>query len=248
MNKLCTSIVILLTCCTGQAFADRGAFYIEGKFGGSRGDSGTFKGDAFAVSPDHFVENVYVWGGAIGYTYKPWAVPLRMEVEYLYRNHYPFSTSASGDMVPTGTTLKSHTNTQTILGNAYVDIPLSSMFAVFFGGGIGEAISTTETTVNVPTIGTFSGSDDSAGFSWMGTAGFSVIPVKWLFLSLSYRYSGLNDISSNSGAPLASTGFTDQEILFGVRVMIPDLYPGASKPRSAPSYMPPKSAPYPLDK
>lgn len=248
MKKLSICTAIFLALAAGQATADRGAFYVEGKFGGSRGDSGTFTSDGLTFDPDSFTENVYVWGGAVGYTYKPWAVPLRMEVEYLYRNHYPFSSSVTGGVTPPGSTLHGYTNTQTFLANAYMDIPLSRMFAVFFGGGVGEAVSTTHSTVNAPGVGTFHDVDDNAGFSWMGSAGFSVIPVKWLFLNLSYRYSGLNDRSSKAAVDISSDNFVAQEILLGVRVMIPDLYPGASKPRSAPAYTAPEPAPYLTDK
>ena len=239
---------MLLAIVANQAMAERGIFYVEGKFGGSHGQANDFTiSDGDVLSPNHFGENVYVWGGAVGYTYKPWPVPLRMEVEYLYRNRYNYSPDETFDGAPVGTIYSQYTNTQTILGNAYFDIPVSRMFAFFIGGGAGAVMSTTVSNYNAGLIGDFHSTDDSTGFSWMGTAGFSVFPVKWLALDLSYRYSGLNNIIAKPLIEIESTSFNAQEILLGLRVMIPDMYPV----HQAPSYSAPpvtNKAPQNLDK
>ncbi|MFI4956451.1 MAG: outer membrane protein [Gammaproteobacteria bacterium] len=243
---------MLLALAASQAFADRGNFYVEGKFGGSHGQAEGFTStEGITLAPDDFNENVYVWGAAVGYVYKPWAVPLRMEVEYLYRNRYPFSTTLSdpsmGGFGPDFATTQQHTNTQTILANFYLDIPLNRMFAFFVGGGVGEAMSTTYSSITIPYLGDITSQDDNTGFSWMATGGFSVTPVKWLALDLSYRYSGLNSISAKTLTTISTNDFNAQEIFFGIRVMIPDLYPAAQTPR----YTPPpvtNSAPKTLDK
>lgn len=220
MNKLGLCGTLLLAIITTPSFAERGAFYVEGKFGGSHGQAKDFEATDVTVEPNHFDENVYVWGGAVGYTYKPWAAPLRMEAEYLYRNHYPYHADESGSGTPTGTSFHQHTNTQTILANFYIDVPLTRMFALFGGGGVGAAMSTTYSTTIVSGVTEETQRNDDNGFSWMGTAGFSVMPVKWMALSLSYRYSGLNGITS----VVQSDNFNAQEIMLGLRFMVPDLY------------------------
>ncbi len=222
MKISATGAILLALITTSALAADRGAFYVEGKFGGSHGDAQSIKSPVYTVSPDHFQENVFVWGGAIGYTYKPWALPLRMEIEYLYRNHYPYDTTLID-----AASISTYVNTQTILGNAYFDIPFTPMVGVFFGAGGGGAVSTSYSTYHSPSYGAITEREDRASGTWMGTAGLSVTPVKWLVLDLSYRYSGLGSIQWDAiFSEMSSNNFNAQEIMLGVRVMIPDLYPG----------------------
>ncbi len=236
MNKilLCSAALALFA---GNAMAD--GIYVAGKVGGSNGEASSIETEprysAFTneVTDRDFTNNVFSWGGAVGYTYDKWLVPLRMEAEYLYRNHYEYNTNFEG-LSPSEMSLQSNVDTQTILANFYLDVPVTDMFGVFFGAGLGEAISTTHSK-SPGTFGSLGGqeikgSEDNASFSWMGTAGITVSPLKWLSFDLSYRYSDLGDISWETGngnfgtvAALETDDFAAQELYLGVRVMVPNM-------------------------
>ncbi len=245
MNKLllCSSVLALFA---NQATAN--AFYFTGKFGGSQGDADSIqieqRFNAATNSPqaftglddNNFTDNVFVWGGALGYKYDNWLVPLRMETEYLYRNHYEYNTQPLGPFsqyVIDG--FKSHLNTQTMLANFYADVPITDMFGLFFGAGLGIGFSDTDATspIDFPhnlVSNDITGSADNVGFSWMGTAGITASPLKWMNVDLSYRYSDLGGISWRTGT-LQSGGvfsfetddFSAQELLLGIRVAIPNM-------------------------
>lgn len=220
----------------GHAMAD--GIYVAGKVGGSNGEANSIKPDyrysvptsIATVQESSFTKNVVSWGGSVGYEYTQWLVPLRMEVEYLYRNHYQYDTGVA--TLPTSQVkLNSTVDSQTILANFYVDVPITKMFGVFFGGGLGQALNTSHSKLSGPaTAGTnYEGKNDDAAFSWQTTAGLFVKPLKWLAIDLSYRYSDLGDISMRVGQPNASQAsistdsFAAQELYLGLRALIPNM-------------------------
>lgn len=221
----------------GQAMAD--GIYVAGKLGGSNGEANSIEPNFRYTTPtanfqtlsEHdFTDNVLAWGGAVGYEYDKWLVPLRMEVEYLYRNHYNYATGFNGLSV-SDIELTSHVNTSTVLANFFVDVPVNKMFGFTFGAGLGEAIntSTSKLTGSLAAGQDVRGTEDQTGFSWMGTAGIFVKPLKWLTMDLSYRYSGLGDVNWRVGqangiqGELQTDSFAAQELFFGVRAMIPNM-------------------------
>jgi opacity protein-like surface antigen len=238
MKKILLSSAILALF-AGQAMAN--SIYITGKVGGSNGEANSIenetKYDSSAAilkaipANTTFNDNVVAWGGAVGYKYTNWIIPLRMEAEYLYRNHYNYNTGNVG-VTHDKAYFTSHVNNQTILANFYADVPITRMFGIFFGGGFGEAINTSYSKATGTAAGgsPLTGSVDDANFSWMTTAGLTVEPLKWLAFDLSYRYSDLGNISWRVGAPgktqaaLETDSFAAQELFLGVRIDIPNMY------------------------
>ncbi len=202
--------------------------------------------------------NAVGWGGAVGYKYDSLPVPLRMETEYLYRNHYtinsefhPSRTGGGGFLLGTQNfengdyeAFSSTVDSQTILANFYLDIPVTKMFALFVGAGLGAALNYSDSSLSIygidsDFIGSADGKDHDYAFSWMGTAGVTVNPLEWLAIDLSYRYSDLGDVSyriDNAVAPSIvilggesslsayDSELTAQEVYLGFRFMIPDFY------------------------
>lgn len=230
-----TSTLLMLF--AGHAMAD--GIYVTAKVGGSHGVANDIQPayryvlptSGFVLSTDHFTDNVVSWGGAVGYEYKQWLVPLRMEVEYLYRNHYTYDTGLINiptDALDFNTTVDTHT----VLANFFVDVPVTQIFGFTFGAGLGEAINQTNLRATGEGLSpTFQvqGSEDKASFSWMGTAGIFVKPLKFLTLDLTYRYSGLGDIAWRGGMAngaqvgLETDNYAGQELYFGVRAMVPNM-------------------------
>ncbi|MFI4956452.1 MAG: outer membrane protein [Gammaproteobacteria bacterium] len=222
-----------------QAMAS--GIYVTGKVGGSNGEGNSIENDSRYDSDSKsvssqpvesdFTKNAVAWGGAVGYEYTKWLVPLRMEAEYLYRNHFEYETGYPGKSI-SETEFNSNIDNQTILANFYVDVPVTRMFGVFFGGGLGEAINTTHSKIGgTTTVGhDYEGSVDDASFSWMTTAGLTVKPLKWLAFDLSYRYSDLGNITWRTGeaggaqSGLETDDFAAQELFLAVRVDVPNMY------------------------
>lgn len=220
----------------GQAMAE--GIYVAGKVGGSNGEANSIEMKPRYTEPtagfnpieSDFTDNVVAWGGAVGYEYNKWLVPLRMEAEYLYRNHYAYNTGIAG-FSTSELQFNSTVDTQTLLANFYMDLPVTSMFNVFFGGGLGEAINTTNSKLTGTTVvEDVRGKIDNYDFSWMATAGITVKPLKWLAFDLSYRYSDLGDISMRAGAAddvqgeIDTTSFAAQELFLGIRIDVPNMY------------------------
>ncbi len=264
MKKTLISSAILALF-AGQALAVSG-IYVAPKVGWSGGEISDFDID-FAYSSklppnetvlsskDSSYTNVVGWGGAVGYKYDSMRLPLRMETEYLYRNHYTMDSmfhparggAVVGPFVPPVTknseSFTSTVDSQTILANFYLDIPVTKMFALFVGAGLGGALNYSNSSLSIYDktglfAGSASGKDHDYAFSWMGTAGVTVNPLEWLAIDLSYRYSDLGDVTyrientvdiggSKGGVTSLSaydSELTAQEVYLGFRFMIPDFY------------------------
>lgn len=224
---------ILLGLVATNAFADPyGSPYGSAKFGWTQEKATHIKNTA--VSGDttnppiksNFQHSTYVYGGALGYQYTGFLAPLRMEGEYLYRSNVEHNSSP---ILLTGTsTMTSNLYTQTILGNVYVDIPITNMFQLFIGGGGG--LANTRTHTKRDSSGTITKNEtDRDAVSWMATAGLSIKPIEWIAVEASYRYSDLGSVRWGVGdIELTSNSYTANEVMVGIRLIAPD---GKKKPQ-----------------
>jgi opacity protein-like surface antigen len=219
-HSICASLLSLFV--SLPAFSDVGNIYGTGKIGWSWENLTSVSDSSTGVPPVSTSANagVLAYGGAVGFRWNTFLIPIRMEVDYTYRNNLSYNTDLVGGLA---TQLKSTVQSQTILGNLYIDIPVVDMFSVFLGGGGGLAYNTTNNKFIEAPITDKSTTYRDAG-AWMATAGVSVIPLEWLAIDLSYRYSGLGSVRWTGvgvGEELNSTNFTAQEVFLGFRFTVP---------------------------
>lgn len=233
------------------AFADMGNIYASGKIGwawmeltdvyNSSSVPPLFtSSEPFNSGND---QSVLAYGGAIGYQWNAFLIPVRMEVDYTYRNKLDYDTNFeyTNDDASLSTTVQS----QTLLGNFYLDLPLVQMFGLFVGGGLGVAFNTTENSLNVAD-GTYftDNSTDQFDLAWMVTAGMSFTPLEWMAVDLSYRYSDLGNVlwSTPIYAEFSSDHFTSQDLFLTFRFTMPS---APRPPAMAPVPYTPKAQPEP---
>ena len=116
--------------------------------------------------------------------------------------------------------MKSTLQSQDVLGNLIVDIPVVEMFGFFVGGGAGLAFNRTTNELFFDTF-TLDTNTDRNGFAWMATAGFSILPTHWLAMDFSYRYSSLGAVRWNDYVELTSNSFSAQEAFLTFRFTLP---------------------------
>lgn len=252
--KLTACAGILLGFVSTCAMADYGSPYGAGKFGWTQEKASSIENTAVsgdttsAPTKNNMQKSTYLYGGALGYQYNGFIAPIRFEGEYLYRA----TIDHNSDPILVGGTSSMKTNlyTQTIMGNLYLDIPITDMFLFFVGGGGGLANTRTHTTRTASTVVTKNETDRDA-VTWMATAGMTIKPADWFALEASYRYSNLGSVRWSVGdIELTSNNFTANEVLVGFRLTAP----GSAKPKpvqryQASEYSPPavKEQNYPQD-
>lgn len=239
---LCATL--LSTLVSLPAFADLGNPYVSGKVGGSRENLRSINSNSstplLEPTKTSEIETVWAFGGAAGYRFNTFVVPVRVEADYTYRDNMGYNA----DPVYFGETpsLKSTVQSQTILGNLYIDIPLVPMFGVFVGGGAGLAFNRTHNKVTEAGV-VYKSTTDRNDVAWMGTAGLSLVPINWMAIDLSYRYSGLGSVYWSDGpVGLNSTNFTSQDIFLTFRFTLPSRDFGG---RPEPVHYKPKPQPMP---
>ena len=161
-------------------------------------DSGVYLAPKFTLSVQHTRGSLDLhtaaWGPrrvfgvraggalALGYDFRPkFDVPLRAELEYGTSDH--LSKSASIKVFGRRFPFRAKVGVQTLLFNAYVDIPNSSSFTPYIGAGAGMAFLTTEG----------SGMGLSACCSATVPAGQAGLGCSWAFndhaaLDMGYRF------------------------------------------------------------
>lgn len=245
----CAGILLCFLANSGFATDYQGHLYGEAKGGGSWAtmkslSAKPLSGTDVTVNKKKQESTRFLYGGSIGYQFGSTAVPVRIETEYLRRYKYQYNSNTL--FVGRSESLKSDIVSQTVLGNLFIDIPVTDMFMVFIGGGMGVAFNRTHSQF-IDGGTTTKSSTDRVAYSWMGSAGMGVQPTDWLAVTLSYRYSDLGDVRwsvDQSGFQMNSGSFRAHEALLGIRLSMPKSWSqtidnpgsGASSQRSAPNY------------
>lgn len=223
-------VALLSTFVSLPALADLGNAYASGKIGWAWENITNIQNTSL-LAPDAIPAStstnasVLAYGGAVGYRFNTFYVPIRIEVDYTNRNNLTYSPNP----IYVGGTdhLKSTMQSQDVLGNLIIDIPVVEMFGFFVGGGAGLGFN--RTTNRLYSRGdVFDDGDvldtntDRNGFAWMATAGLSVLPLHWLAIDLSYRYNGLGAVRwTDTYAELTSNNFSAQEVFLSFRFTLP---------------------------
>jgi opacity protein-like surface antigen len=214
------------------ALADLGNAYASGKIGWAWENITTIDNTSLFVPELLPAEtstsgNALSYGGSVGYRFNTFYVPIRLEVDYTNRNN----TSYNPNPIYLGHPdhLKSTLQSQDVLGNVIVDVPVVEMFGFFVGAGAGLGFN--RTTNKLYSDGdVFETNTDRNGFAWMATAGLSVLPLHWLAIDVSYRYNGLGAVRwTDTYAELTSNNFSAQEVFLSFRFTLPSREPCGHK-------------------
>jgi opacity protein-like surface antigen len=220
-----------------------GSPYISGKFGITQMQANNITNISPTTIPNPptvttMERSSLVYGGSVGYQfdgYNGFSIPIRFEGEYLYRSLVDYDDNP---IVVTGiNALSSNLYTQTILGNIFLDIPVTEMFQFFVGGGGGLSNARTHSKIYDIATGALleTSITDRDAASWMASAGINVKPLKWIAVELSYRYSDLGSVrwtSAGTNDDLQSNNFIANEVFLGVRLIAPS----SEKPPAAQRY------------
>lgn len=159
MKKRLVVFFALLSFCLLPTMAQAIPLYVEAKGGpswtGLKMNSGYGYGKSYNWIGTGFI------GGAVGYDFKD-AVPIRAEIEYLYR----FASEKYGIEL----------GVHTLLFNLFWDIYDFDGLKPYIGGGLG--------------VGFFSQDSDETGFAWQIGAGLSYHFTQNVAFSAGYRFAG----------------------------------------------------------
>jgi opacity protein-like surface antigen len=259
MNKKLYA-ALLSTLVSIPAFADMGNIYASGKIGWAWMeitdiDASSRFASLSASDPfrENSSDNVLAYGGAVGYQWNTFLIPVRMEVDYTYRNNLTYNSDFLFENdIDNQSRLTSTVQSQTVLGNVYLDLPLVQMFGLFVGGGAGVAFNTTQNTIVTPdpAFPSFESTTDEFDLAWMVTAGMSLTPTEWMAIDLSYRYSDLGSVlwSTQAFTEFSSNNFTSQDVFLTFRFTMPSEKRPPAQPLSFRPKAEPEPAPIPVTK
>jgi opacity protein-like surface antigen len=189
------------------------------------GDAGSNGSDSWsAINAKQRSENDSVFGGGVtvGYDFSPqFRFPVRVELDYTARARMKSSSSAnfSGWEIDNGVqstfdvrgTSTTKISLQTLLANAWLDVPTGTDFTPYFGGGLGVGFIRHKATYSGDVAGSNdtvagSGRDHDASFAWSVGGGMAYDVTQNWTVDLGYRYTdaGKSDlrISENDGGVL----------------------------------------------
>lgn len=165
-------------------------------------------------------EVVFAVGAVAGYNWKN--LPLRTDLEYMYRTALNYSPNPSFTNAAVPVKSDSDLNSHSVMANLYWDIGTWNKITPFVGGGMGVAINTTDTDGTILATGVKKNyTQTDAEFTWAAGAGlnYAIMP-NWL-MDLSYRYVDLGNAGFGDPAPteagITSKDVTTHELLVGLR-------------------------------
>jgi opacity protein-like surface antigen len=155
--------------------------YLSGMVGGefAKGESsGSIAGVAnFGKDND---EDVF-GGGALGLHYDGSPVGVRVEFEAQAARDIDLNTLGRFP-------LDSELHTWTMLGNIWLDCPITDVVSIFGGGGLGMAVTDMTTTIF---YGVGDKTRNDTTFAWQVGGGLSFAATDWLTFDTSYRFVDL---------------------------------------------------------
>ncbi len=196
---------------TGMAFAEDGGFYASIKAGGSfldasKSDS-TNATDATGASSKFKTDSTVALGGAVGYNWMDNDLPIRTELEYMYKGDFKYKYSDSNS------TLTDKIDLHTLMLNVYWDFYNSTAFTPYLNGGVGVAWVKEKFSTDTITsaITSDKSSKTSANFAFNVGAGVGWSLTDSVILDLAYRYNYYGD-----GTKVTATG-TNSEVTTHVK-------------------------------
>lgn len=177
---------------------------------------------------DTTTEWVFGGGLAAGYDFYPHhKVPIRLELEYLYRSDAKYNTTYDWGLVSQD--FRAKVGIQTLFANTYLDFHNSTRFTPYIGGGIGVAFVNAKLTDSGEALGykiEGSGSKRSTNFAWNVGAGTAFALTDKLSLDFNYRFVGFGEAKATASTTdqylgkVSSTYKSDlygHEFLLGLR-------------------------------
>lgn len=166
---------------------------------------------------------VFAVGASIGYNWgKKFQIPLRTDLEYMYRTALNYAPNPTFTNAATPTRSDGDLNSHTVLANLNWDVGTWNGFTPFVGGGLGVAVNNTDTTGTVIATRVSKDYDQTeVNLAWSvgGGVGYA-ITSNWN-VELSYRYIDLGDTafgdSNPNDAEISADDVDTHEVLVGLR-------------------------------
>ncbi|WP_162530516.1 outer membrane protein [Rhodovastum atsumiense] len=179
-------------------------------------------------------EPVFGGGVSLGYDFRPaLRLPLRLELDYVARDRATADAShdVTYDMTWNGTPMtipgrmsqRDSLFLQTLMANAWIDIPTGRSVTPYVGGGIGVAFLNHASTFSLDSQGeveSFSNARNATNFAWSVGAGISWATTPHITFDLGYRYidAGDSTIGTGGSEPLhAHIHAASHDLMVGLR-------------------------------
>lgn len=168
-------------------------------------------------SPGGKTDTVFGGGVSVGYDFDPrLGIPVRLELDYTARSQGDAKSSSDifeeGSGKTFGATKKDKISLQTLMVNAWVDIPTGTAVTPYLGGGVGFGFVNCKTKLDFvdktdgTEDGSESGSTDETNFAWSLGGGIAYDFTENWTVDLGYRYID---------AGKASVSFKDEDGTWG---------------------------------
>ena len=220
--KIAACVFALSLMVSGMAIASDGGFYVSVKAGGSFLDASksasTNSTTATGASSKFKEDTSLAIGGAVGYNWMDSDLPVRTELEYMYRGDFKFRYADSNS------TLTNKIDLHTLMLNAYWDFYNSTSFTPYINGGVGVAwIQEDFSTGTVTDAITAPSSNTKANFAFNLGAGVGWEMTDSVILDLAYRYNYYGDgkavtaTGTNNSVQSKVKNISTHDVLLGLR-------------------------------
>lgn len=167
-------------------------------------------------APIRLVDERPEWsvGGSVALGYRFPDTSLRAGIEYLWR--YRFDIDAEMGNGYSGSA-KADVDTHSVYMTAYVDLPQTSGWNWYLGGGLGVAKHRARTEYAMPGASHYSSRTQNE-FSWMGIVGAQYAMDDSWSIDVSYRYTDLGRIETGRSdlGQVLSREYFSHDLLFGL--------------------------------
>ncbi len=175
------------------------------------GPGGTFRQTSGGLRPS-------IGGGAmVGYHWSGRGLPVRTEIEYVYRVRLDFDTEAAG---PPKTGYEDNVDSDGLMLNLFYDLDTWSWWRPFVGGGLGWARNSSETRrTNIATGVSVEQDNTTDNFAYSAMAGVRVAVSRNWVAEVGYRFIDLGEIDSGrfgTGDIVTADAYLAHEFLIGV--------------------------------
>lgn len=187
-------------------------------------------------SPGSKTDTVFGGGITFGYDFDPQlGIPVRLELDYTARTRGDVNSSKtlieSNPSKEFGLKQKDKISLQTLMLNAWVDIPTGTAFTPYLGGGIGFGFIDYKANFNADDrtdgteSGAWSGSSNETNFAWSLGGGVAYDFTDNWTVDLGYRYIDAGKASASSRVTEGGYSWTTKakakvqshDIMLGVR-------------------------------
>jgi len=218
----CLTFLLLVTLCAGESQAQ--SVHKSGIYAGLRlGPAFVFADDTrigargrdYSLSGPDDEGGVLALGVLAGYDmFHAYALPLRLELEYMPRSEFGYSRRAGS------TSVQADIEVSTLFVNMYYDFRETSLRArgltPYVNLGLGQAFHDTDVHVS-GAFATYGGGDESSDLAWNIGAGLGLAVSPRVVLDLGVRYASYGTAEYNRGGNSVSTDLRASEFLLGAR-------------------------------